>query len=406
MTRFRYIALADNGLEIKGEVDSISEVAARDVLLQRNLEVQRLNKARRRLSEINITKQRVKPTEIMHFSRQLGAFVRAGIPLADGLDVIAQGAGSKRWREILLTVREEIATGVQFSDALAPHQDVFPPYYLGIIKSAELTGRLDTALDQLSIYMERDFETRQKIKSALAYPAVVLALAVVVIAVLTIYVLPKFADFFKGLGATLPLSTRMLISLANFMKNWWFIPVAVLVASALIVFWLNKHSRGRRVRDRLLLRIPVVNQVVLYSVVERICRILAAMSQAAVPLPDAMAAAIQGANNTVFEAGLKQAQERMLEGEGLAQPISDTHLLPPAAVQMMRVGEDTGTLDQQLESASEYFSRELDYKLKRLTTLFEPAVIIVMGVIVGFVAISLVQAMYGIYNSPALTNLK
>ncbi len=121
----------------------------------------------------SITKQRVKPTEIMHFSRQLGAFVKAGIPIADGLEVISRGTRSKRWREILLTIREEIATGIQFSDALAPHHDILPPYYLGIIRSAELTGRLDTALEQLSEYMERDFETRGKIKSSLMYPSVV-----------------------------------------------------------------------------------------------------------------------------------------------------------------------------------------------------------------------------------------
>ena len=120
----------------------------------------------------------------MHFSRQLGAFVRAGIPIADGLDVIADGTGSKRWREILLTMREDIATGVQFSDALAPHEDVLPPYYLGIIRSAELTGRLDTALEQLSAYMERDLETRSKIKSSLMYPLVVLGLAIVVVTIL------------------------------------------------------------------------------------------------------------------------------------------------------------------------------------------------------------------------------
>jgi type IV pilus assembly protein PilC len=406
MTRYRYVALADNGVELKGEVDSISEVAARDVLLQRNLEVQQMHKARRRLSEIDITKKRVKPTEIMHFSRQLGAFVKAGIPIADGLEVISRGTRSKRWREILLTMREEIATGIQFSDALAPHQDILPPYYLGIIRSAELTGRLDTALEQLSEYMERDFETRSKIKSSLMYPSVVLVMAIVVVMILTIYVLPKFADFFKGLGASLPLSTRMLISLANFMKDYWFVPISGAFAVTLGILWLVKSARGRRLRDRMLLRIPIVQGVVLYSVIERICRILAAMSKAAVPLPDAMAAAIVGANNTVFEASMHSAQERMMEGEGLADPIGDTGLFPDAAVQMMRVGEDTGTLDQQLENAAHYYARELDYKLKRLTTLFEPAIIVFMGLIVGFVAVALVQAMYGIYNSPSLNNLK
>jgi type IV pilus assembly protein PilC len=223
--------------------------------------------------------------------------------------------------------------------------------------------------------------------------------------VLTIFVLPKFADFFDSLGAELPITTRMLIALAGFSKDFWWVYIVGFAAAGAVVGYLMKADSGRKLRDRLMLKVPVVSDVVLYSVVERLCRILAAMSRAAVPLPDAMAAAIKGANNNVFETGLQTAQERMLEGEGLAAPISDTNLFPRAAVQMIRVGENTGTLDQQLENASDYYSHELDYKLKRLTTLFEPAVIVFMGLIVGFVAIALVQAMYGIYSSPAISNL-
>ena len=405
MPRFRYQAVGADGVAVKGELNSISEAAARGELLHANFEVSDVKRARRKFNEINITKQRVKPTEIMHFSRQMAAFVRGGIPITDGLEVIAEGTGNKRWREILLGMREAIAQGVQFSDAFAEHADVLPPYYLGIVRSAELTGRLDTALEQLSAYMERDLETRQKIKSALTYPAVVLGMSVVTITVLTVWVLPKFADFFKGLGAQLPLTTRMLIGLAGFSKNFWWAYFGGIAAAGAFALVLCKTERGRRLRNRIALRMPIINEIVSYSVVERLCRILGAMSRAAVPLPDAMTAAIQGANNSVFEDGLQSAHERMLEGEGLAEPIADTDLFPRAALQMIRVGENTGTLDQQLENASDYYAHELDYKLKRLTTLFEPAVIVLMGLVVGFVALALVQAMYGIYNSPAVKHL-
>jgi type IV pilus assembly protein PilC len=153
------------------------------------------------------------------------------------------------------------------------------------------------------------------------------------------------------------------------------------------------------VRDRLFLRVPLVKDVVLYAVTERVCRIIGAMVKAGVPLPETLNAAIQGSNNKVFEAGLVTARDRMLEGEGLAEPIVDTQLFPRAAGQMMRVGEGTGTLDIQLENAAEYYGRELEYKLKKLTSLFEPAVIIFMGLIVGFVAVALISAMYGVFNS-------
>lgn len=405
MPRFKYTALAEGGEEVKGEVESISEAAARGMLLRRNLEVTDIAQARKKFSELEITSERVPPTEIMHFSRQLGAFVRAGIPIADGLDAIADSTGSKRWREIIQTMREEIASGVPFSEALEPHAEVLPPYYLGIVRSAELTGRLDDALEQLSDYMERDFETRSKIKSALTYPMVVLALAVVVVIILTAYVLPKFADFFDSLDAQLPLSTRILISFADFSKTYWWIYPIIIGLLVGLVAWFWKGEKGRRVRDRMMLRLPLVRDIVQFAVVERLCRILGAMSAAAVPLPDAMTAAMRGANNTVYEDGLQAAQERMLEGEGLAAPVDDTGLFPHAAVQMMRVGEDTGTLEHQLENAANFYARELDYRLKRLTTLFEPAVILFMGLIVGFVAVALVQAMYGIYNAPSVKGI-
>ncbi|MDQ1383420.1 MAG: type pilus assembly protein PilC, partial [Actinomycetota bacterium] len=217
---------------------------------------------------------------------------------------------------------------------------------------------------------------------------------------------PKFAVFFKGLGAKLPLTTRLLIGAADFTQKFWYLYIVAAAGFVAVAVYFWKAPGGRRLRNRLTLRTPLIRDIVLYSVVERVTRILGAMSRSGVPLPDAMAAAIQGADNSVFEEGLLGAQARMLEGEGLAGPVSDTGLFPEAAVQMMRVGENTGTLDIQLENASDYYARELENKLKKLTTLFEPAVILVMGLVVGFVAVALVQAMYGIYAAPAVGGLK
>jgi type IV pilus assembly protein PilC len=406
MSRFRYTAVAADGTKVKDEVDALSENVARDQLLIRNLEVRKIKRARKSFFSIELTKQRVKRGEIMNFSRQMAAFVAAGIPLTDGLHVIARGSTNRHWQEVLGETSEAITQGAQFSDALARNADLFPPYYLGIIKAAEMTGRLDLALVQVSNYLERDLDTRSRINQALAYPLVVLGMAGVTVSVLSVWVLPKFATFFSGLGAKLPLSTRILIGFANFTQHYWWVYALTFAAVGLLLGWMLKTERGRRIRNRATLRLPLVKVIVLYSVVERVTRILGAMSRAGVPLPDAMAAAIRGANNSVFEEGLQGAQVRMLEGEGLAGPIGDTGLFPEAAIQMMRVGENTGTLDIQLENASDYYGRELEYRLKRLTTLFEPAVIVLMGVIVGFVAVALVQAMYGIYASPTIGHLR
>jgi type IV pilus assembly protein PilC len=397
MPTYKYVAAGPDGKEVKETAEAPSELVLRNQLMLRNLEVRSL-KQRKSFNELELSPQRVPKQEIMHFSRQMAAFVRTGIPITEALEVIEEGAGNKRFKQMLADMREQIQNGVPFADALAEHAAVFPPYYVGILRSSELTGQLDTSLEQLSTYIERDVEAKSTIKSALVYPLVVAGMSVVTVVILAVYVLPKFTKFFKNLGANLPLPTRMLLAFSDITQKFWFVWVAMLIGFVAVLLWMHKTDAGRLVRDKLFLRVPLIKDVVLYAVVERVCRIVAAMVKAGVPLPDTIAAAIKGTNNKVFEAALNGARERMLEGEGLAQPITDTRLFPKAATQMMRVGEDTGTLDVQLDNAAQYYGRELEYKLKKLTSLFEPAVIIFMGLVVGFVAVALISAMYGIFG--------
>jgi type IV pilus assembly protein PilC len=398
MPTYRFVAVGPDGDEIKDSLEAPSEDALRNNLLMRNLEVKSV-KQKKKFNELELAPQRIPKQEIMHFSRQMAAFVRTGIPITEALEVVEDGSGNKRFRQILSTMREQINNGVPFSDAIAEHARVFPPYYIGILKSAELTGQLDVSLEQLSQYMERELDSRGKIKAAMIYPAVIFAMSILTVVILAVWVMPKFVTFFNNLQAKLPLPTVILIKGSDAAQRLWFVWLALLLAFVAVLMWMHRSAKGRLLRDRLFLRVPLVKDVVLFAVTERVCRIIGAMAKAGVPLPETMTAAIQGANNQVFEKGLVTARDRMLEGEGLAEPIIDTHLFPRAAGQMLRVGEDTGTLDIQLENAADYYGRELEYKLKKLTSLFEPAVIIFMGLIVGFVAVALISAMYGVFNS-------
>jgi type IV pilus assembly protein PilC len=269
---------------------------------------------------------------------------------------------------------------------------------LGILESAELTGNLDTVLGQLADYIERDLKARGKIKSALVYPAIVAGMSVVTVIVLATFVLPRFVVFFKSLHATLPLTTRMLMSVANVFGHFWYL--IALGALGLVVAFLamRRAPGGRAVLERIILRLPVVGDLSRTAILERICRILASMLRAGVDLPRAMAVTAESANNTRYKLALEAVRADVMEGQGLSGPLAATKLFPGAARQMIRIGEETGTLDQQLEVAAEYYDRELESKLERATALFEPAIIIVMGVVVGFVAVALISAMYGIYN--------
>jgi type IV pilus assembly protein PilC len=394
MAVFKYTAVTPDGQQVKASIEGVSLTSAENDLIRQNLRVVKIRE-KKGFSEIEISPERIPKTEVMHFSRQIAAFVRTGIPIIDAVRVVEDGTDSKRFRLILTQVRESLEGGVPFSDALEPHSSVFPPYYLGILRSAELTGQLDTVLDQLAVYIERDMEARSRIKSAMTYPAVVMVMSVLTMVVMVAFVLPNFVTFFEDLDSELPLPTRLLLGFSTFMSTWWWALLLLIVAMVAFNMWVSRTESARIKRGEILMSLPVIGPIIRYSVVERFCRIIGAMMRAGVPLPDTMAAAIDSTNNPVFQARLRVARDEMLEGEGVAGPLERTELFPHAAVQMIRVGEETGTLDQQIESAANFYATETNYKVKRLTDLFEPAVVLFMGVVVGFVAVALISAMYG-----------
>ena len=360
-------------------------------------------KPKRNILKTEITPKKVKSADLMNFSRQAAAFLRAGIPVLEALSVLADETKNKLLRKILIETGQSLRAGASLGAGLARYPGAFPSYYIPMVRSAELTGSLDSVLDQLAIYVERDLEARRKVKSALTYPSVVAALSVVSVVVLAVWVLPKFEVFFDGLDADLPLATRMLLGITDLFATFWPVLVA-LVAVLMVLFVLSiRTDRGRHLRDRMLLGAPALGSVVRFAIVERFCRVLSALVTAGVPLPDALIVASNGTGNRVFQVGLAKAREAMIRGEGLARPLAALGLFPAGANQMIRVGEVTGTLDQQLEFAATFYERELNYRLKKFTDLFEPAVIVFMGLIVGFVAIALVSAMYGIFRQVNVT---
>lgn len=334
----------------------------------------------------------------MTFSRQLGAFVRAGIPIVEALEILSTDTTDKLFKKTLSQMSTSLQAGDTFAATARAHPEAFPPYYVGMLESAELAGNLDSVLIQLAEYMERDAEARSKVTGALIYPGVILVMAVIVVAVLATVVMPKFKTFFASLNAKLPLPTRMLIAGTNFFEGHYAIIFGAIAAViiALLATWRSK--RGKALIDTVVLRIPIMGDLIQHVLVERICRILSSMTETGVPLPDAMNVTSESVSNTVFKRGIDHIRAEMLEGRGLAEPVAASGIMPTAARQMIRVGEETGTLEDQLHVAADYYQRELDVKLKRFTSLFEPAVIIFMGVVVGFVAVALITAMYGIYR--------
>lgn len=397
MAKFTYKAKTSEGKEVTGTHSASTAANVRTALMDRDLEVLEVEE-KRGILQFELTKKKVPRVEVMHLSRQLAAFLRAGVPMLDAIQAISEESDNPTFRRALVGVNESLRGGDPLSAAMGQQAHVFPHFYVSMVRSAELTGQLDLVLDQLASYIERDIDARRKIRSALAYPAVIFFVASFAIIVLTTFVLPRFRTFFEALNAKLPLPTRILLGTVGFLSEWGWLLLTFLILLGLAFYLSLKTRRGRKRFHSFLLRAPAIGGILRFSIIERFCRTLSALTEAGVPLPEAMATVADTTNNLVFEDGLLEIREAMLRGEGIATPIVRSKLFPGAVTQMVRVGEETGTLDQQLGTAANFYEQELDYKLKRLVALFEPAMIIFVGVLVGFVAIALVSAMYGIFR--------
>jgi type IV pilus assembly protein PilC len=395
MPKFAYAAIDAQGAAVEGVTKANTIGAARSILVDQNLFPTKIEE-RRGMLDFELTAEKVKKKELMHFTRQLAVFVKAGIPLTDALLTIGDESEDVALRRALGKIIDELRNGGLLSVAANNHPEVFPEYYVGILQAAELTGKLDESLEALAGYLEREIDTRAKVVSALSYPMVVMVMAFGTVLVLAGYVLPQFKPLFEELGAELPLPTRMMLFVSRFFTDLWFVTVAFFIVLFAVLLFFAKTEKGHELRDRLVLKIPIISGIVDYAILERFCRILGAMVRAGVPLPEGLKTTTDATSNAVYKERLEVARAHMLEGKGFSQPLIDTELFPGAAKQMFKVGEETGTLDEQLHVASIYFDRELESRIKKFTTMFEPIMIVFVGVIVGFVAIALVSAMYGV----------
>ena len=335
---------------------------------------------------------------LLQVTRQLASFSEAGIPVAKGISILSETTENKRMAEILEEILMDVVGGAQLSDAVKQYPNVFPRYYSAILNSAERSGNLTEALSTLNSYLERDLRSKRAVRSAMVYPAVLIALTLLAVVVLSVFVLPRFQVFFDSLSVKLPLTTRMLLAITHFVQNWWWAFVVVGILAGIGLFFMRRAPKGRLKLDQIMLKLPVAGSLIELVALERFCRVLSTLVRTQVSLPDALELAGSSTGNRVFEDAISQARMRVIQGEGLAAPLERANIFPAAAVQIFRIGEESGQLGSQLSQAASFYSDELDHRLKNFTALLEPATLIVIGGGVGFVAIALVSAMYGIYS--------
>jgi len=390
------------GVKLRGKVRAASPEQAAMLIGQPGAEIVKLRRQSDFL-QMEIGPRRIKGEELVIFTRQLAAFVRAGVPMIDALGSIGGENASRNLQDTLREISLDLAEGMPLSQAVAQHPTVFPTFYADLVRAGEATGSLDVVLDSAAKYLARQEEAKKKVRSALIYPAVIGIFAILTVTVLLTYVMPKFVTFFEEFNAELPMMTKILLGISDFVsRNLAWIGLGLLVAIGGGYLLVKLTPPGRRSWDWLKIHLPLLGVVVRYSIIERFCATLATMVTAGVPLVTTFSVVIDGAKNVVFQRSLKKVQEQMLIGQGMSAPVAATGLFPPIVPQMMRVGEDTGTLDEQLRMAEDFFGQELDYRLAKFTAVFEPLMIVFMGVVVGFVALAIVSAMYGIFRQVKL----
>ena len=339
------------------------------------------------------------PLEVLlQTTRQLASFSQAGISAARAISILAKTTDHKKMQLILEELVQDIEGGATLSESVSRHPHVFPNYYATILGAAERSGDLVEALQTLNLYLERDLRSRRAVRSAMIYPAVLLTLTLVAVSVMSLVVLPRFQTFFASLNVRLPLTTRMLLNTTHFISKWWWALGSGIILSILILVVALNNQKSRLVLDRIILSVPVFGGLAQLISLERFCRVLATLVKSKVPLPDALELAGSATGNLVFQKAIKATRVRVLNGEGLAEPLSEYKIFPIAAIQILRIGEESGQLQSQLQQAASFYADELDHRMKNFTALLEPITLLLIGGGVGFVAVALVSAMYGIYN--------
>ena len=397
---YRYLAYDSTGTEKTGVLEVDQEDTAEQILFQRGLTIAKLTKIN---TDFDLTKWfptffGPKKRDVIVFSNQLANLVESGVGILTGLELMAEEVSSKPLRKVLQQVVEDIRQGSSISAALAKHELVFPPIYQSMIQVGERTGNLGSVLRQLSIHLEKESNLKSKIKGAMTYPGIVLAMAFGVILLLLNFTLPPLLALYSEFDAQLPWPTRFLMGVTDSFLQYRIHLLVGFIGLLAIGFFYFRSKRGKKQLAHLSLKMPVIGQINTYGNSARFSRTLATLIAAGLQLTESMELTGQTIQNVVLNHEIDILRQETLQGRGIAVPLSQSVYFPKMLAQVVRVGEETGSLDNQLITLAAYYEEEVDRALKNLTSLLEPAMMIFVGVIVGFVAVSVIMPMYSLFS--------
>lgn len=399
---FQYQAKNKNGDSISGTLEAESKSVVVSQLRNKGYYITKIKK-KRKSSDIDLGDlfkkyKKVKLKDLAIFSQQFAAMIDAGISLVDALNILVKQTDHSRLKKVILKVRDDVETGISLADAMAKHPAVFPQFYIQLVRAGESGGVLDKILNKLAAHYERQDELNSMVSSALYYPVVILAVTVIVVIFLVTQVVPQFVSMFKGMGAELPLPTRLLLGISSIMQSYWW---ALLLAFVILLFALSRFYKtptGKAKADSLFLKIPIIGPMMTKVYISRFASTLAILIDSGVDLLTALAIVEGVVGNRVYGEVLTRARAKVREGNNLSDLLSESKYFPTMVVQMINVGEETGSLGQMLNKISGFYDRRVEASVDGAVSLIEPVMIVFLAVIVGFVAISIVTPMFDMFQ--------
>jgi len=398
---FAYIAYTEDKKLVRGKVSASSEQMATQMLSYGGYRVVNLKEV---VPFFNKEKflagfARIKPTEISMFSRQLALLLESGTDIVTSLDLLQDQVTNETLKKMIGAVAADIRAGSSLSVALSRHPRAFSAMYYRAIAAGEQGGNLEIVLRQLATHIEKGINTEKQVRGALTYPFIVVIVAVIVVIILATFVLPSFTQMYAEFGVELPLVTRILMAISDWFSKYGLYLILAIVAAVAAVILYMRTPRGKQWWDTTVLKMPVLGRIVHLSELSRCCRTMSLLIRIGLPLPEVMAMVIQGSNNKFVADNLTGVQEDLIRGEGLSRPMNKREVFLPLMTQMTKVGEETGNLDNTLDTVADSFEMEAADKTASAVALIQPVMTIIIGLVVGFVVLAMVSAMYSIYGS-------
>jgi type IV pilus assembly protein PilC len=385
---FVYKGTDKKGNKVKGEISGSSTALVKAQLVKQGIKTPSVRKKSKPL--FSAGKKKITPQDIAIFTRQMATMMKAGLPLVQSFDIVADGLENPSLKELVLNIRDDVAAGGGFANALTKHPRYFDELFCSLVDSGEQSGALETMLDRIATYKEKTEAIKAKIKKAMTYPIAVVVVAVIVTGILLVKVVPQFAETFSSFGGQLPAFTLFVLHLSEVVQEWWFIILICLIGGVFAFKEARLRSKSfSEAVDRLTLKLPIVGVIVYNSIIARFARTLSTTFAAGVPLIDALQSVSGATGNSVYTKATLRIKEEVSTGIQLNTSIRATNLFPTMLIQMTAIGEESGALDDMLDKVAEFYEDAVDNLVDNLTSLLEPLIMSVLGVLVGGLMIAM-----------------